>query len=362
MNILQLIDSLDAGGAERMAVNIANANVRAGFKSYLCSTVRSGPLESFIDERVTFLVLRKKRMIDMPAFRHFFKYVKAQEIAIIHAHSTSIQLAVLTKMRFPKIKVVWHDHYGLSDQISKRSSTKLKVIAPFIDAVVAVNENLALWSKNTLDIKNVFFINNFIELPKKISPQTTLNGATGKRVLCLANFRSQKNHLELIRAFKESIKDNSSWTLHLVGKDFGDNYSKSINELIQTEKLENNVYCYGSCPDVAHILSQATIGVLASISEGLPLSLLEYASAGLPVITTNVGQCAEVVGTDGRLITNVMQELPKALEILYDIEVDMRLKLGSSFRESIKERYSEHAFMSQLQPIYQELVPSSSNV
>ncbi len=42
MKVLQLIDTLDAGGAERMAVNIANAVNEEGITSYLCATRRGG--------------------------------------------------------------------------------------------------------------------------------------------------------------------------------------------------------------------------------------------------------------------------------------------------------------------------------
>ena len=53
-----------------------------------------------------------------------------------------------------------------------------------------------------------------------------------------------------------------------------------------------------------HFLHGADCGVLSSVSEGLPVSLLEYGMAGLPVIVTDVGQCAEVVGNGrfGRVV------------------------------------------------------------
>ena len=59
--------------------------------------------------------------------------------------------------------------------------------------------------------------------------------------------------------------------------------------------MDNHVFVYGSCSDVHHILRQSTIGVLSSKSQGLPLSLLEYGLAKLPVVVTNVGDCNKVI-------------------------------------------------------------------
>ena len=356
MKVLQLIDSLDAGGAERMAVNIANANARAGIDSYVCSTVRSGPLEAFIDDEVAFKNLGKSRRLDLRAFVRFFKYVKMQEIAIIHAHSTSIQLAVLTKLRFPKVKIIWHNHYGMNATMKGISRVKFKLMARFIDAGIAVSAPLKNFAEQTLHIKKSYFINNFSEISRNTNHHTELKGEEGKRIICLANLRPVKNHLRLIMAFKKSLVNGPSWTLHLVGKDFGDEYSKAIVEVVKSENLEASVFYYGSQNDISHILSQATCGVLASTSEGLPLSLLEYGSASLPVITTDVGQCSTVIGMNGIVISDVIEELPDAFNKIYSMSIQELKSMGLNYHKSIKKQYSEDAFMARLLPIYNALI------
>jgi glycosyltransferase involved in cell wall biosynthesis len=47
-----------------------------------------------------------------------------------------------------------------------------------------------------------------------------------------------------------------------------------------------------------NILSQSTIGILTSASEGLPLALLEYGMAKIPVVVTNVGEMPAIVRDD----------------------------------------------------------------
>lgn len=356
MRIMQLIDTLEAGGAERMAVNIANENATRGIQSYLCTTGRSGPLEAFVKKDVRFLNLHKKRKVDLIAFQRFFIYIENQNIEIIHAHSTSIQLAVLTKIRFPKLKIVWHDHYGFSDRLKQRSSAKLKIFSSSIGVIIAVNTKLAQWAKEVLSHKKVYFLNNFSLATTGIEPYTYLKGMQGKRVLCLANLREQKNHNQLITAFVKSLQKHPDWTLHLIGKSFKDSYAQGIQDQIKELHVSDRVFLYGSRNDITHILSQATVGVLPSLSEGLPVALLEYGHAGLPVIVSEVGQCATVVGNNGIVIKDVQAEMADALTSMYRMPKDKRKSLGLSFRESVISNYSQEAFFEQLIPIYEGLL------
>lgn len=357
MKVLQLIDSLEVGGAERMAVHIANALSKKEVSSYICSTSRTGPLEDFIDPKVSLYILHKRRTIDIPAIRRFLKFLQKEQISIIHAHATSIQLASLAKVCFPKLKIVWHDHYGLSNEIHRRPRIKMRIIAPLIDTTIAVNDILAQWSRDILNIKNVSFISNFSSSNELIAPITQLYGTKGKRVVCLANLRPQKNHIALIEAFQLSLEKHADWTLHLIGKDFKDPYSESVKQIIVERKLENQVFTYGSRLDVSHILQQTSIGVLASISEGLPLSLIEYGLHKLPAISTRVGQCAQVLGSCGVLIDTVREEMSRALVSLYNSTPEEREKMGYNLYNRVQSEYSEEAFMSKLLPIYKDLVP-----
>ena len=118
MRIVQIIDSLEGGGAERMAVNYANALLGKVSFSGLISTRKEGLLSHQIDEKVLYLFLNKKRRIDFKAVFKLRKYLKSNKVEIIHAHSSSFFIAVLVKLTLPKIKIIWHDHNGLSEFLS----------------------------------------------------------------------------------------------------------------------------------------------------------------------------------------------------------------------------------------------------
>ena len=98
MRIIQIIDSLEAGGAERMAVSYANALAEKIEFSGLVATRKEGPLLNQIDQNASYLFLNKKGTMDFAAIFRLRKYVKKNKIAIVHAHATSFFTAVLLKL------------------------------------------------------------------------------------------------------------------------------------------------------------------------------------------------------------------------------------------------------------------------
>lgn len=294
MRILQLIDSLEAGGAERMAVNYANALVDTLGFSALVATRKEGPLLELIDSKVTYLFLNKKSKLDFGALWRLRSFVLKHAITHIHAHSTSFFIAFLLKLYCPSLKLIWHYHYGNDKGISKKRIFIFKVIIPFFGGVISVNQNLKSWIENQLKSKNVIYFPNFA-VTNKEDNKTNLLGYEGKRIVSLANLRADKNHFLLLEVASMLKTSHPNWTFHLVGKDFDDEYSQRLKNKIKELQLENQVFLYGSRTDVSFILNQSAIAILTSISEGLPVALLEYGMHQKAVVVTNVGELPMII-------------------------------------------------------------------
>ena len=100
------------------------------------------------------------------------------------------------------------------------------------------------------------------------------------------------------------------------------------------------------------ILANSTIGILTSLSEGLPVSLLEYASLNLPVVCTDVGQCKEVVGNNGWIVPSKdVQAFSKALQELIDNKESLNEK-AQALHQRVLELYSEKGAVKTLLEIY----------
>lgn len=340
MRVLQLIDSLDAGGAERIAVTYANALCNYIEASYLCATRKEGLLKQTLDQKVGYLFLNKKSALDIKAIIRLVSFIKKHKIELIHAHTSSFFLATSVKIYLPKIKIIWHDHYGKSEELEKRNFKILKWCSNKFRAIISVNQLLKSWAKKHLKTKVVYFLENAVNIPSEEKNSIKLYGQDGKRIICLANFRPQKDHFNLLKAFEIVLKKHPDYSLHLIGQHWKDNYYKEVSKLINQELFKERVFYYGSQLHVHSILKQGDIGVLSSNSEGLPLALLEYGMAQLGVVCTDVGQCKDIVNDYGKCIpSNNSEALAKA--ILFYIEHPEEMDSEAQyFNKHISKNYS----------------------
>lgn len=336
-----------------MAINIANSLSNNGVESYLCATRNEGSLKQKLNKNVNYLFLNRKQTLDIKAVLKLKNYIKKNDISIIHAHSSSYFIATLTKLLAPKVKLIWHDHFGGSETVSQRKEQPIRFCSNYFSAVIGVNQKLRDWSENNLKAKQFYYLPNFAVL-NDATQKTNLNGIEGKRIVCLAGFRPQKDHLNLLNAFKTVLQSNTDWTLHLVGNHYNDEYFHQIEAFIQFNNLSDSTFLYHNAIDIKNILLQADIGVLSSKSEGLPVALLEYGLSKLPVVVTDVGECADVVINEKfgfAVPPNDDILLSKKLEELV-LDAELRSSIGNNFYNHINENYSEQKIIHKLLNIY----------
>lgn len=347
MRIVQLIDSLEAGGAERMAVNFANALSDKTAFSGIVATRKEGVLKQEIKQINSYAFLGRKNKFDFKAIGLMSDYIKKNQIEIVHAHGSSYFFGVLVKQFNPNIKLIWHDHYGNRAEDDKQKMV-LRICSFFFSKILTVNEDLKTWSLKNLNCKQVFFVPNFSDL-KTSEEKTILKGENKKRIVCLANLKNPKNHVTLIRAFISSAIYKSNWTLHLIGKDFNDAYSDNLKTIIKEHQLEDFIFIYGACQDVKFILSQANIGVLSSTYEGFPVTLLEYAQAKLAVVSTNVGFCGHMVKNNiNGLLFNPLDSANLSNHLIYlTHNLEICANFAAEFQKEMQVNYSKEAVINQ---------------
>ena len=358
MRVLQLIDSLEAGGAERMAVNFANALSEKISMSALVATRQEGILKNELDEKVSYLFLNKKSTLDLKSIFKLKSFVRKNNINIIHAHGTSFFLAFLLKVVYPKIKIIWHEHFGARVNQSRMDNLTLLFSSFLFSSVFVVNHQLKAWVMKNLFATKVYYIPNFATSNLVQKNTTFLRGTDEKRIVCLANLKNPKNHISILNAFNEMKLCDLGWSLHLVGKDYTDSYSIRLRDFIVEHKLESSIFIYDSKNDVQHILAQSTIGILASTAEGFPVTLLEYGLAKLPVVCTNVGFCSEIIkdNINGLLFDplNNLQIQNQLLKIVSD--KDLRVHFALHLHQVISENYSQNKIINVLLSRYYKIL------
>ncbi len=348
MRILQLIDSFEIGGAEKMAVNFANAlNNEIDF-SGIVVTRKQGKLFENVENKNNYLFLKKESTLDFKAVFKLKNYCKTHKINYIQAHGTSFFTAFLLKIVHPKINVIFHDHNGARSNQKIKDNFFLWIASFFFKAIIVVNHSLKDWVLKNLNCKNVIYLPNFTTLNDSLPAKTILKGKSHSRILCLANLRDPKNHKMLLDIAIKVNEKYANWTFHLVGKNNNDDYSNSILETIKHHNLQEVVYVYGQKDDIAAIINQSDICVLTSSSEGLPVAILEYGLLKKPVVSTNVGEIPLLIkNNQSGFIVDIFnsEDFYKSVSKLIENSA-LRIKFGEELFKTISESNSKEAVIS----------------
>jgi glycosyltransferase involved in cell wall biosynthesis len=122
--------------------------------------------------------------------------------------------------------------------------------------------------------------------------------------------------------------------------------------------IHKQVRLLGARSEIPALLNALDIFVLPSLSEGLPMSLLEAMACGLPVVATQVGGMPEVIvhGHTGLLVPSQdVQQLTAALETLVQ-QPAMRMTLGQQGRQRVVEHFSQQRMVHDYQLLYESLM------
>lgn len=361
MRVLQLIDSLRPGGAEKMSVSYANALAKRIDASFLCCTRLEGLLKPQLSSQVGYLFLERGGTFDWKAFWKLRKFIKDNKVNLVQTHGSSWFMGVLIKISLPQIKLVWHDHFGARIHRNRRPNLLLP-FSLYFDGIITVNPGLKEWADKNLYCDKVKFIPNFITSNTEPSTSKSLKINSGFKIVYLANLKAPKDHFTLLKAFLKLTEKNFPVSLHLIGKDENDGYSEQIRKFTIDNNLSDKIFIYGEQNEVEALLKQADLGVISSESEGMPVALLEYGQVGLPVVCTRVGECEGVIGGAGLLVPSGDPEaLFQALEFYIENEFK-RKKDAVDFHKRIAEVYSEEAVMGQLLSFYRGSILNSHGV
>lgn len=358
--VLHVIDALDPGGSERVAVNLLNAAPRDRCVPYVCMTRREGALAGELNPDVGRLCLGRRRALDIGAALRLRRFVRENEIRVIHAHSTSGYLCAGVASTLPGVKLVWHVHcgrYANEDRV-----LPFRSVSRVADGVIVVNRELERWARArlALDSGRIWRLPNAVSEDDPAEPTVAMPGAPGRRVIAIANIRPQKAPLDLIAAIDIVRRRIPDVHLLMAGAESDPALVGRVRREIAGRGLEQTVSLLGMRSDVAALLRGSDVGVLSSATEGLPVALLEYGAAGLPAVATRVGDCPEVIsdGEDGFLCEpGVPEDLAAALIRMLEDD-DQRKKFGRRFSEKVRRQYGARSVSNTLADIYAEILCS----
>ena len=319
MKIFIVCNNLGGGGAERVGVNLANGFTQKGHQVFIVTDIYM-PANYEVDESITILPLCKqyasKKSKWIQAIKNIRKYAKAERpdviIGVMHLCSIAAWLGSLG-LRIPVILTI---HHAL-ERIKELHTSKLNIFCDRqLSRIYDITTILTEADRKVIgDRKNIRVMPNPLtfDSASTIPPKENFILAAGR-----IDDWKYKGFDTLIEAWKSLSptlprKEGDSWWLKIAGAGSSGSisYLKSLltdTEWIQTEggwKSEKyHMEFLGYRKDMLQLYQKASIFVLSSRSEGLPMVLIEAMSQGCaPVATDYKGRSREIITTDEEGIT-----------------------------------------------------------
>ena len=181
------------------------------------------------------------------------------------------------------------------------------------------------------------------------------NGQNGHIELVMsARFQSQKDHETLVKALIP-LK-NEPFHLQLLGD--GTETLARIQTLVTDNHLTEKVTFVGFTTNVLEYLQRADICALISHSEGLPLSILEAMSLGLPIVASNVGGISKQVenGYNGYLVErNDVEDLTEKIKLLMN-NPTLRRQMGLNSRTFYEKEFKLEKMVDKTLAVYASIL------
>jgi glycosyltransferase involved in cell wall biosynthesis len=308
LKILQVINSLATGGAEKLIIETVPLFRENGIEMDVL--VLDGTHHPFYKKleatnSCTLYTLGLKSVYNPMAIFRIIPYLKKYDI--VHVHLFPVQyFVVLAKwLSFSKTKLIFTEHstsnrriknkfFRLFDQIIYNGYHKIICITKEIQNIVLKHTHLSI-NRTELILNGVpvFQYNQAISYNKE---ELELE-ISDKVIIQVSSFQEPKDQKTLIKAIANLP---SSIKLLLVGDGV---LKQECETLVKKLQLEKRVFFLGVRTDIPRLLKTADIIVLSSKYEGMSLSSIEGMASGKPFLASNVPGLTEIVSGAGVLFT-----------------------------------------------------------
>lgn len=361
LQLAHLLSSLELGGQERVALDLAAGQVRAGHRVTAVSLAPApdGRLASEFLEAgaVVVRVERRRRGADPALVLRLARWLGANRVDLIHTHNRMALMYGAPAGRLARIAVV-HTKHGRNPGTAMQL-VAARLAARFVDAFVAVSHETALFARGRREVADsrLSVIPNGIELGRfhrdpsardrvraelGIAPEAWVVGTVGR-------LSPEKNQALLVRAVAPLLDDRHRLLVAGDGPMRG-----SLAGLASSLGTSAFVHLLGDRRDVPEILNALDAFVLSSDSEGLPLVIPEAMATGLPVVATRVGGVPDVLedGRTGFLVPSGDEAgLRDRLVRLRDDRA-LGLAIGAAARAAAQARFSSERMLREYLELY----------
>jgi glycosyltransferase involved in cell wall biosynthesis len=292
------------GGAEVLAARLAR-RLQGSFRFVFVCLDELGTLgEQLQSEGFPVEVLNRRAGLDWRSTWRLSRLIRRERVELLHAHQyTPFFYALTARWLGRRVPVLFTEHgRHFPDYPRRKRIVANRLLLGRRDRVIGVGEAVrrAVIANEGIRAERVAVIYNGIDLGGSgngVADREQIRREMGVEpsdlvLIQVARLDYLKDHATAVRTLERVVAQRSATKLVLVGE--GPEREKIETEVHQ-RRLTEHVRFLGLRTDVSRLVPAADLFLLTSISEGIPLTLIEAMSVGVPVVSSGVGGVGEVV-------------------------------------------------------------------
>ncbi len=351
MKIVHAVYSMELGGAEMLVAQLGRMQRAAGHDVSVCAYSKLGPLgEVLRDEGLHVHVLGEAH--PAKTMWRYLRLFRSMRPDVVHCHNPAptLQAAMGARMAGAKC-VVATRHSLVSPPYDRAAEAKFSVIARcFVNVVVGICDITCdnLRGAPLARRRQIMRVYNGAAPLEEAIPTASPEGEC--ILLFVGRLAEVKDLPTMLRAFAVAIEHEPRLRLWIVGDGA---VRARLQGLAEELGLGGRVRFWGQRLDTAAFFRAAGAFVMSSVSEGLPMSLLQAMSIGLPAIVTDVGGMAEVLKLSGgglRVPVGDANAMAGAMVRMATDESSRR-----AFGEKARDAYAAHFTLEQMAAAYERI-------
>ena len=299
LRIVQLVEDLELGGLERLAVDLAVAQKQAGHEVLVYCLYHAGPLAAGLEAAgIPVVPFHKGRGFSISTMLAMTKRLRTGGVDVIHGHNPGVHHYAALAARLAGVPVCINTRHSVSTSNGLPYQERyFRWVQPLTSHVVFVCDFVRQGLENKLGYPpgKCAVILNGIPLAEFLAhPASPGSRRPRIRFGAIGRLVPAKGYSVLIDAFALAEGSAPGAELSIFG------YGPLAGELagqIERLGLQVRVRLEGRTGNPPGALQDLDVFVLSSVNEGLPLAILEAMAAGLPIVSTAVGGVPEVLDT-----------------------------------------------------------------
>jgi len=356
LHVVHVITNLDSGGAQAMMIRLVNEMRRSGVNSAVISLMPRGEFSHILDGmHIPVFYCDLQGLFTLPfAARRLMRHVARLRPLLIQSwlpHADFLSSLVGLALKRPVVWNIRNSSPGAGPgplSLIYRLCAKLSWIVPRAIICCASAARKAYIEYGYCG-KTMIVVNNGIrarDYCREFEPtrpdhwREELDIPKGVFVIsCIARYHGQKGHSRLIAAAKIAAKECPNIYFVLAGRgiDWG---NAALSDEINLHSLADRFKLLGMIDNVPALYSASNVSVLPSDSEGFPNVIVESMACGIPCISTDAGDAAEIVSDTGFVVRCGSPEaLAGAMIRAYKMPNDELARLGARARSRAIGKY-----------------------